>query len=86
MYIYIYIYYIDACNLLFLLVPVAIAIIMPYLYRVKNELSGVYCGLCILMRMLQIEQEVDVVTTMERLRQQRPGMLRNKVSEFMYCT
>lgn len=47
--------------------------------RVTSEVGVVYCGLCIALRMLEMEQAVDMVTTMERLRRQRPGLLRSKV-------
>lgn len=46
----------------------------------KDEASGVYCGLCILLRQLEVEDAVDVVCTMERIRQQRPAVLTSKVS------
>ena len=48
--------------------------------RVDSEVGGVYCGLCILIRQVEVENAVDVVTTMEKLRQQRPALFTNKVS------
>ena len=48
--------------------------------RVREEASGVYCALCILLRQLEVEDAVDVVSTMERIRQQRPAVLTSKVS------
>ena len=42
-------------------------------------MGGVYCGLCVLLRQLEVENAVDVVSTMERMRRQRPGLLTSKV-------
>lgn len=44
-----------------------------------EEMGGVYCGLCVLLRQLEVEGAVDVVSTMERIRQQRPALLTSKV-------
>lgn len=50
------------------------------IYRVSEEVGGVYCGLCILLRQLEVEEAVDVVSTMEKIRRQRPASLTSKVS------
>ena len=42
-------------------------------------MGGVYCGLCILLRQLEVENAVDVVSTIEKIRQQRPSLLTSKV-------
>lgn len=45
----------------------------------KAEASGVYCALCILLRQMEVEGCVDVVTTCRYLREQRPGILTSQV-------
>ena len=46
---------------------------------VESELSGVYCGICILLRQLEVEGCADLVTTAQKLRQKRPAIITNKV-------
>ena len=50
-----------------------------YCYSVESELSGVYCGICILLRQLEVEGCADLVTTAQKLRQKRPAIITNKV-------
>lgn len=45
----------------------------------KAEASGVYCALCVLLRQMEVEGCVDVVTTCRYLREQRPGILTSQV-------
>lgn len=56
---------------------------MPYLslppYSLQTEASGIYCALCVLLRQMEVEGCVDVVTTLQRLREQRPGILTSQV-------
>ena len=42
-------------------------------------MGGVYCGVCILLRQREVEDAIDVVTTMERIRLQRPSIFASKV-------
>ena len=45
-----------------------------------------YCGLCVLLRQLEVEGAVDVVSTLERIKQQRPAVITSKVySLFEHC-
>lgn len=46
---------------------------------VEGEASGVYCGVCILLRQLEVEGCADLVTTAQKLRQKRPAIITNKV-------
>ncbi len=47
---------------------------------VSGEVAGAYCGLCIMLRQAEVEGAVDMVTTMEKIRQQRPSIFTSKVS------
>jgi len=48
--------------------------------RLEEEVGGVYCSLCVLQRQLEVEGAVDVVSAVERIRQQRPALLTSKVT------
>ena len=48
-------------------------------FSVEGEVSGVYCGVCILLRQLEVEGCADLVTTAQKLRQKRPAIITNKV-------
>lgn len=50
-----------------------------YAHRVGSEATGVYCGLCGLFRQLEVEDSVNVFTTVCKLRKQRPAILSSKV-------
>ena len=58
---------------------------LPVHYSVVNEAAGIYCALCILLRQLEVEGSVDLVTTVQRLRRQRPGILTAKVRMHSCC-
>lgn len=47
--------------------------------RVGCEAAGVYCGLCVLFRQLDVEDYVDVFSTVRKLRKQRPAIFTSKV-------
>ena len=52
-------------------------------------MSGVYCGVCILLRQLEVEGCADLVTTAQKLRQKRPAIIANKVTlhiHLAFCT
>ena len=53
---------------------------------VDGELSGVYCGVCILLRQLEVEGCADLVTTAQKLRQKRPAIIANKVDSSLPYT
>ncbi len=46
------------------------------------EAVGVYCGLCVLFRQLEVENSVNVLTALRALRKQRPGILTSKVTDY----
>ena len=48
-------------------------------YSLQTEASGIYCALCVLLRQMEVEGCVDVVNTLQRLREQRPGIFTSQV-------
>ena len=57
---------------------------LEFICSVLGEVSGVYCGLCILLRQLEVEGSADLVTTAQKLRQKRPAIITNKVYIQLY--
>ena len=51
-----------------------------FFFSIEGEVSGVYCGVCILLRQLEVEGSADLVTTAQKLRQKRPAIITNKVT------
>ena len=57
----------------------AFLISLPPSHSLQTEASGIYFALCVLLRQMEVERCVDVVTTLQRLREQRPGILTSQV-------
>ena len=54
--------------------------------RVGCEAAGVYCGLCVLFRQLDVEDFMDVFSTVRKLRKQRPAVFTSKVHAHAVCS
>ena len=48
-------------------------------HSLQTEAFGIYYALCVPLRQMEVEGCVDVVTTLQRLREQRPGILTSQV-------